>query len=135
MRSRVFVALFVFIGTLAAGAVSTGIQANPAVKSVAVNLDEPLLIKGLFVSGPVLFEHDDARMARGEPCTIIYRFAPGKGRREELVSFHCTPRWGKVADTTKLALDTTRDSNGHCVLREYQFAGDTEAHGVPTNVQ
>jgi hypothetical protein len=26
---------------------------------------------------------------------------------------------------------TGNDGFGHCVLREYQFAGDTEAHGVP----
>jgi hypothetical protein len=27
---------------------------------------------------------------------------------------------------------TSRDGQGNCVLREYQFAGDSEAHGVPT---
>jgi hypothetical protein len=132
MRSRILVGAFVLVGVLVAGSVSTNIQANPAVKWAAVNLDEPTLIQGAFVSGPVLFEHDDGRMARGEPCTVIYRFAPGKGPREEIASFHCKPRWGVAVDNVKFALSTKRDPNGHCVLLEYQFPGDAEAHGVPT---
>ena len=62
--------------------------------------------------------------------TGVYRFVPGKGPAEELVSFHCKPRWGKAAERFTTA--ATRSPSGPPVLTEYQFAGDTEAHGVPT---
>jgi hypothetical protein len=102
-----------------------------AMRSAVINLPGPTLIVDTFVQGSVLVEHDEARMARGEPCTAIYRFTPGKGRGEELVSFHCKPR--RNAGPDRFALATTRDSVGTRVLLEYQFAGDEEAHGVPTS--
>jgi hypothetical protein len=94
-----------------------------------VNLKDTTWIAGSFVSGPVIFVHDDAKMARGEPCTGVYRFVPGKGPGEEIVSFHCAPRWGQAPGrfTTVVARDVVRGR----VLTEYQFAGDAEAHRVP----
>jgi hypothetical protein len=80
-----------------------------------------------------MFEHDDARMARGEPCTRVLRFLPGKGPAEELVAFHCKPRWGQAPDKFKAATDRLPD--GMRVLTEYQFAGDDEAHGVPSKAR
>lgn len=131
MRSRILVGAFLLVGILAAGSVAmTRVDAAPAVRWAAINLAEPTLIAGSFVYGPILVEHDDARMARGEPCTVIYRFQPGKGLGKEITSFHCKPRWGD--NTVDLfALSTRRNQNGDCVLVEYQFAGDVEAHGVP----
>ena len=76
-----------------------------------------------------MFEHDDARMARGEPCTRVLRFVPGHGPAEELVAFHCKPRWGQAPG--KFTAATDRKPDGLRVLTEYQFAGDEEAHGVP----
>jgi len=103
--------------------------AAPAVKWAAVNLTETVSIAGAFVSGPVVFVHDDARMARGEPCTSVHRYVPDKGVGEELVAFHCTPRWGKAPGA--FTKSTTRKPDGPAVLTEYQFAGDEEAHLVP----
>jgi hypothetical protein len=109
---------------------ATNIAANPAAKWAIVQLNQPTLIGESFAMGPVIFEHDDARMARGEPCTIVYRYEAGKGVGEQLASFHCKPRWGSTAPD-RFSMVTGNDGFGHCVLREYQFAGDTEAHGVP----
>ena len=94
-----------------------------------VNLTEATWIAGAFVAGPVMFVHDDARMARGEPCTRVHRFVPGKGPGEEIVGFHCKPRWGKAPNRFTTATD--RNPDGIRVLTDYQFAGDEEAHGVP----
>ena len=102
-------------------------------KWALVNLTETTWIAGRFVTGPVMFEHDDARMARGEPCTRVLRFNPGKGPAEELVAFHCKPRWGQAPD--KFTAATSRLPDGMRVLTEYQFAGDDEAHGVPVKAQ
>jgi hypothetical protein len=93
-----------------------------------VNFQEPVLVKGQFVMGKVLIVHDNARMARGEPCTTFYRFDTA-GPKEELVSFHCTPKKTGAAATTTF---TTVSSEPGCKrLVEYQIAGDTEAHGIP----
>ena len=128
MRSRIIVGSLVACAalTLAAAARSS---ANPAVKWAAINLIDGTLIAGHFVSGPVVFVHDDAKMQRGQPCTSVHRFEPGKGIGEELVAFHCTPRWGKAPGQFTKAVTTSPD--GLKIMTEYQFAGDTEAHGVP----
>lgn len=127
MKSRIIAATLV----VAAGLVFTVSRstAAPAVKWAAVNLIDTVSIAGKFVSGPVVFVHDDERMARGEPCTSVHRFEKDRGVGEELVAFHCTPRWGKAPGQFTQA--TVRTPDGLPVLTEYQFAGDEEAHQVP----
>jgi len=66
---------------------------------------EPALIGGPIVQGPVLFTHDEAKMSRGEACTTVHKFTT---RTQPNESFGL----------------------GY-VLTEYQFSGETEAHGVP----
>ena len=79
----------------------------------------------------MLFVHDEERMARGEPCTTIRLFEPGSGPTESLVSFHCIPTRRPVARAfTIRTRPNTADGFG-CVLTEYQFAGDSDGHGVP----
>jgi hypothetical protein len=134
MLTRILVRGLLLLGVITAAVfVTPAIQANPAVKWAAVYLPEPTLVAGTFIQGPVLFEHDDNRMTRGEPCTIVYQFRSGKGLGEELAAFHCRPRWGETSE--KFGISTTRDVNGHCVLRSYQFAGDVESHGVPATLE
>lgn len=134
MRSRILVGAFLLVAILPIGSIATmGIEADPLCKWAVINLPDPIRIGGAFAFGPVLFEHDHTRMARGEPCTVVYQFVPGKGRGDKIVSFHCKPRWGAAVD--RFALATGRDALGHRVLVEYQFAGDTEAHGVPTTTR
>jgi len=127
MRSRLlFGALILMVG-LAAGSVAAGGGAAPAVKWAVVNLSQPTMIAGTLVVGPVMFMHDDAKMARGEACTSVHRFWP-TGAAEQIVAFHCKPRWvhapGKFTASVK-------DTAGTRTLTEYQFADDAEAHGVP----
>ena len=130
MRTRILLGALLLVGIVPVASIATtgGEAATPA-KWAVVNLSEPTLIAGAFAFGPVLFEHDNARMARGEACTRVYHFVPGKGPGEEIVSFHCTPRWGATVETFQLG--TRRNDRDTCVLVDYQFAGDPEAHGVP----
>lgn len=129
MRSRILFGALLLAG-LAPGSVAVmGGEAAIPTKWAAVILQEPTLIAGALAAGPVVFEHDEARMARGEPCTVVYQFEPGKGRGEEIVSFHCAPRYGASGEVFQFM--TWRNDRGICVLKEYQFAGDAEAHGVP----
>lgn len=129
MQIRMFVGAAAVLATVVVGSVGTRIFAEPSLKWALVNLKDTTSIAGVFVSGPVMFLHDDARMARGEPCTSVYRFVPGKGPGEEIVSFHCKPRWTKAPKGFISA--TIHSPYGPRVLTEYQFAGDEEAHGVP----
>lgn len=129
MRSRIIVVTLLVLAFLPLRATTS--VADPGTKWAIVQLTQPVLIGDSFVMGPVLFEHDDARMARGEPCTVVYRFEKGKGATRPIASFHCKPRWDTTAPD-RFSMVTGRTALGDCVLREYQFAGDTEAHGVPT---
>ena len=94
-----------------------------------VNFVTTVRVGKSFVSGPVLIVHDDAKMARGEPCTTFYRFDRAAGPREALVSFHCKPR--RTAAVSVTTLKTVNTADGITQLTEYQIAGDTEAHGIP----
>src|SRR5438128_5422036 len=97
MRSRILVGTLFLVGALAAGTVATsGDGGTRGRQQAVVYLTEPTLIGSTVVEGPVLFAHDDARMARGEPCTRVYLFEPGRGPAEEIASFHCIPTLRKV---------------------------------------
>lgn len=127
MRSRMIVGSLLVLTCV--GIAASRLTAAPNVKWAAVNLTETTMIAGAFVSGPVVFVHDEARMARGEPCTSVHRFETGKGVGEEIVAFHCKPRWGKAPGA--FTKSTNRVPDGPPVLTEYQFAGDEEVHQVP----
>ena len=121
----------------AAGRARWGAAAAPREGSAAdhqwavVYLREPTLIGSTIVQGPVIFTHDEGKMARGEPCTTVQLFEPGLGPAEPIASFHCTPiRRPPVGMFTIRTRPNTQDGIG-CVLTEYQFAGDSEGHGVP----
>jgi hypothetical protein len=130
MRSRIIVGSLVLLGITLAVARS---GAAPAVKWAIVNLKDTTVIAGAFVSGPVVFVHDDDKMARGGPCTSVHQYDPKKGIGNEIVAFHCKPRWTKAPERFTQATSTRPD--GPRVMTEYQFAGDAEAHGVPTKAQ
>jgi hypothetical protein len=119
------------LAVLAVDTVVTSGDAAPRRQWAIAYLAEPTLVGSTIVKGPVIFTHDDARMQRGEPCTTVYLFEPGKGPDEEIVSFHCIPtRRDAVSHFTVRTQPNTTLGYG-CVLTEYQFAGDTEGHRVP----
>jgi hypothetical protein len=131
MRTRIIVGI---IGVIAVAGAATlaarGIDAVGADKQWSiVNFADPVRVAGTLVMGPVLIVHDSNKMARGEACTTFYRFKPGKGPTDEIVSFHCRPRQATLAETTTF---TTISTEPGCKrLVEYQIGGDAEAHGVP----
>ena len=130
MLPRYIVGSLVLLGIALAGSRTA---AEPAIKWAIVNLTGTTVIAGAFVSGPVVFVHDDAKMARGGPCTSVHEFDAQKGLGKEIVAFHCKPRWTKAPARFTQATATRPD--GPRVMTEYQFAGDEEAHGIPTTKQ
>jgi|SRR5947207_4406742 len=132
MRNRVFAGVLLLVGTLVTGVVATGGGGvAPARQWAIVELTQPTLIGSTMVQGPVLFTHDDAKMARGEPCTSVFLFEPGQGPAEEVTSFHCIPRPRPLAARFTVRTRPNNELGFGCILTEYQFAGDAEGHGVP----
>jgi len=131
MRSRIL-GTFLLVSAFVAGTVATaGDGVTRGRQRAVAYLAEPTLIGSIIVQGPVLFTHDDGRMARGEPCTTVYLFEPGKGPAEEIASFHCIPTPRKVVHKFTVTTRPNESLGFGCVLTEYQFAGDSEGHGVP----
>lgn len=79
--------------------------------------------------GKYYFEHDDSRMARGEPCMYIYSYEGNKPGKL-VVSFHCTPVARSKARDVIVSLAMT-DSPDVFLLKEIQFEGTTKGHLVP----
>ena len=132
MRSRILVGVFLVFGAVSAGTMATsGDRVGPARQWAVAYLNEPTLIGSTIVEGPVMFEHDMDKMARGEPCTTIRLFDPEKGPADVLVSFHCIPKARKVVSKFTMTTRPNTELGFGCILTEYQFAGDAEGHGVP----
>ena len=131
MRATRLVVVSLLLGVLGGGAVAATRGGSATRQWAVVYLHEPTLIGSTIVQGPVIFTHDEGKMARGEPCTTVQLFEPGLGPAEPIASFHCTPiRRAPVGVFTIRTRPNTQDGFG-CVLTEYQFAGDSEGHGVP----
>jgi hypothetical protein len=131
MRASKLVVVSLLLCGLGGGVVAATRGGSAARQWAVVYLQEPTLIGSTIVQGPVIFTHDDAKMARGEPCTTVQLFEPGSGPAEPIAAFHCTPiRRPLVSVFTLRTRPNTQDGIG-CVLTEYQFAGDSEGHGVP----
>ena len=99
--------------------------APPARQATEIWLMRPTLVLGRILQGHYVIEHDNDRMARGEPCTHIYAY---NNRVKPIVAFHCTHLERERSSKPIAVLGTKGDMQS---LDEYQFAGETAAHGVP----
>ena len=130
MTPRMFAGALTLVALCSiSGMASSGDAAGPARRWAIVSFVNPVLVGDQFLMGSYLIVHDDAKMAKGEACTSIYRFDPRKGPGVEVVAFHCVPANREVCATTRIVLQSRGVDMPR--LLEYQFAGDTEGHGVP----
>jgi hypothetical protein len=126
MRTRILVGTLTCLAILAVSALS----AAPTRQMAVVRFMKPTIIAGAAVLGAVVFEHDDARMARGEACTKVYFYdAKNKAPGDLIVSFHCTPK--ARATVTTFEATVIKSPAGPDRLTEYQMVGEIEGHGVP----
>ena len=128
MKTLVFVS--VLLCALILGGVSwtsTAATDNQKRRAVTEFLN-PVTVHGVVLKGKYLFVHDDAAMARGDACTLIYK-GEAELRSKLAVSFHCLhverPR------VKNFILRTRETVPGVIELEEFQFSGDTAGHGVP----
>lgn len=101
--------------------------AAPVVQRAQVIFKRPVLVEGRMLLGRYIIEHDDARMARGEPCTYIYDTTT---RQRIVVTFYCTHLERPASDEAKVVVRYRGDPTIQ-ELVSFQFAGETAAHGVP----
>ena len=106
-------------------------QLNPAPpvrQRTEVWFQRPVRVGGYILQGRYVIEHDNDRMARGEPCTHIYAY---DNQKLPVVAFHCTHLERGRAGENIAVLVSVGDGTMQ-KLTEFQFAGETAAHGVPT---
>lgn len=127
MRTRILIGTLLLGGALAASTLG----AVPVRNAAVVRFIRPTIVAGTFVLGTVVFEHDDGKMARGEPCTTVYHYNANTNERgEAIVGFMCVPRERPLA--TKFETTLVQTVSWPDRLMEYQFAGEREGHGVPS---
>lgn len=130
MVSRAIVASALFVATFALATVTTSGNGAPSHQSAIVRFEHPTWVAGQMLIGTYVIVHDEDKMTRGEPCTALYSVGTRTRPLQEVVAFHCIPR----ARHGVPSFTTTVNSNpalGIDTLTEYQFAGDSEGHGVP----
>ena len=100
---------------------------TPAVQAFFVTFRDPVRVGDRILLGRYIVEHDNHRMARGEPCTYIYE---ASDPRLPVVVFHCThlTRPAPKVDTVFLHRSGTYPLQE---LQGFQFAGESASHGVP----
>ena len=131
MRFRPLLTTLLVVAVLGAATfAATGSGAQPRRHTAIIRFDRPTWVASEMLVGSYLVVHDDDRMARGEPCTTIHRLGVSASSESEVVAFHCVPRTRGPASTFRVTIDSSLAS-GADTLVEYQFAGDTEGHGVP----
>jgi hypothetical protein len=130
--------LFVFISILAAVALSlmplrttTTAAGTRHKQSATVEFKEQTKVLNLLLSGKYLIVHDDERMAGGEDCTYIYETTSGEPGKL-VISFHCIPLTRTKASSFIYRTALISANSNIQELREFQFAGSTESHGVPS---
>jgi hypothetical protein len=129
-RSLLFMLMLCAI--ILSGGLLTATGKAPASKkqSATVVFNQPVkLLNVVLQKGEYLIVHDDAAMARGEACTSVYRLK--SNGRELVATFHCTPVPRNMVKgfTVRTALPTPDAMEE---FREFQFAGSTESHLVPS---
>ena len=131
MKSVTF--FVVVLCALIIGSVSWQTKASDTThkQSAVTHFDRAVVVHGVTLKGEYLFVHDDAAMQRGEACTYVYE---GKAPIPEklVVSFHCVPI--QRAKAKNFTVRSVESSPGITELQEFQFAGDTEGHAVPTSI-
>ena len=98
-------------------------------KVMTVWFDKPTKVGDRILMGRYLIEHDNARMARGRPCTYLYSAADP---RLPVVTFRCLHLTRAASTRPVVILRSVPTAIGMRELVGFQFAGEVGAHGVPT---
>ena len=128
MKTLIFVS--VLLCTLIFGSMSwKSTAASDVQKRKAVaEFPKPVTVLGVVLKGKYLFVHDDAAMKRGDACTYIYE-GVAEVPDQLVTSFHCVHIDRTRANT--FVWRSRETAPGVVELIDFQFSGETVAHGVP----
>lgn len=128
MKTLVFVS--VLLCALIFGSVSwkAGAATDAQKRRAVAQFDQPVTVQNVVLKGTYLFVHDDAAMKRGDACTYIYK-GDAEVRDQLVASFHCIHV--ERAKANNFIWRTRESAPGMVELIEFQFSGETAAHGVP----
>lgn len=118
------IASLVFVGVIAIAAA----HAAPAREYARVTFREPVKVLTTVLMGEYIIEHDNDRMARGGPCTAIYK---ASDRQQPVLTFHCKHLKRAAAGRTQVVLRRNSELGQGHTMTEFQFAGSSDSHGVP----
>jgi hypothetical protein len=112
----------------AAVLIPQSVEARPARETLTVWFKKPVKVGDRILLGKYVIEHDNNRMARGAPCTYIYA---ADDLRLPVVAFRCEHLHRSRGERASVTLPPLGEANGMQEFREFQFAGEAGAHGVP----
>ena len=123
-------ALFGFL-MLSGNLLSSGSSAAATrLESAVVEFTENVKVREVILRGEYLFVHDEEKMAKGEPCTYIYR-----GKQQDdgklVASFHCIHVDREMVSEFKATISKRVTPYDVAELTEIQFAGSKDGHRVP----
>ena len=128
MKTLIFVSV-AFCALLFGSMSSKSTATSLAQKQKAVTqFDQPVTVQGVTLKGQYLFVHDDAAMKRGDACTYIYE-GVAEVPDQLVTSFHCVHIDRTRANT--FVWRSRETAPGVVELIDFQFSGETVAHGVP----
>lgn len=125
-----------FIAILAgafAVAIAVAVSAGNAPKkeSAVVEFSNTVKLANVLLRGQYLIVHDEARMAKGEACTYVYRGTAEKVNKL-VTSFHCTHMDRAKTDRLKISFANYSGKPYETPeILEIQFAGSADGHRVP----
>jgi hypothetical protein len=125
-----FIALLIAVTLSSSSAPVTNAANAPKKEQAVMKFDRPVNLMGVTLKGEYLFVHDDEAMARGEACTFVYKGLT-ETPKKLITSFHCTP--AARGEVHYFTVRTSLTLSGQYELKEFQFAGSTEAHLVPVS--
>lgn len=130
MKRIILTSLIVSLLTIGGIARTPKSPAQAQGKEIAVvEFTDKTKIQDKVLQGTYIFEHDDERMAKGEPCMYIYLSEKGKPG-ERVAAFHCTPVDRTLAKNLVISVGMTANPDVW-QLKEIQFVGTTKGHLVP----
>lgn len=103
-------------------------------ESAVVEFKAPVKLMSVILRGEYMFVHDEKRMEAGDDCTLVYKMVAGKPV-ELVASFHCLPVPRRKVDTFTIRGSFLGTTPELYEVTEYQFAGSTEGHQVPSKIQ
>jgi len=127
---KTFIFVSVLVCTLIFGSVAWKSTAAGDVqkRKAVVEFPNPIDVQGAVLKGKYLFVHDDAAMNRGDACTFIYK-GEAEVRENLVTSFHCIHI--ERAKANNFIWRSREVVPGIMELVDFQFSGETAAHGVP----